>query len=371
MCRSSSIISFFAVVGCVAVAFTLGACNRGSEEIKVYRLAKAPLESPSDDDQTSGPAMGGMGPMQSTNAPVPSGFAQPSSTAAPPNWEPQTLSQMRQASFLVHGENGAVADISFVTLGPAAGNVLENVNRWLGQLAQPPVTAEKLASTTQKLSTPGGDVDIVDITGKPENGDPNKDGRIVAGIAVDQDKTAFYKMRGNAALVEKEKVHFLKWVISLRDNGSRKATPDMAAPLVADTGKPDIKWDVPSGWSPAPPSAMRYASFAAKGGNAGQVDISVVTFPGDGGGDLENINRWRQQIGLGGVDAPAASSFTTSIKNATAPFSAVDFAGANSRLVAAWARHDGRTWFIKMTGPTAAVEEQKPNFQKFIESVRF
>ena len=53
---------------------------------------------------------------------------------------------MRQASFLVHGDNGAVADISFVVLGPAAGNVLDNVNRWLGQLAQPPVTEEKLKS---------------------------------------------------------------------------------------------------------------------------------------------------------------------------------------------------------------------------------
>ena len=43
---------------------------------------------------------------------------------------------MRQASFLVHGDNGAVADISFVSLGPAAGNVLDNVNRWLGQLGR-------------------------------------------------------------------------------------------------------------------------------------------------------------------------------------------------------------------------------------------
>ena len=35
----------------------------------------------------------------------------------PPNWEPQAFSQMRQASYLVHGENGAIADISFVRLG--------------------------------------------------------------------------------------------------------------------------------------------------------------------------------------------------------------------------------------------------------------
>ena len=34
------------------------------------------------------------------------------------------------------------------------------------------------------------------------------------------------------------------------------------------------------------------------GSNNQDVDISVTTFPGDVGGELMNINRWRQQIGL-------------------------------------------------------------------------
>src|SRR5205823_1221107 len=134
-----------------------------------YRVAKAPLENP---------------PMP--EAPMPTNASSPSalSTAAPaamvpPNWEAQPLSQMRQASFLVHGENAAVADISFVVLGPAAGNLLDNVNRWLGQLAQPPITDEKLKSLVQPLPTARGDVAVVDLSGQPENGDANKDGRIV------------------------------------------------------------------------------------------------------------------------------------------------------------------------------------------------
>ncbi len=78
---------------------------------------------------------------------MPGGLAPTAETAVttPPNWEPQPLSQMRQASFLVKGDNGAIADISFVSLGAAAGNVLDNVNRWLDQLGQPPITEQKLA----------------------------------------------------------------------------------------------------------------------------------------------------------------------------------------------------------------------------------
>ena len=126
--------------------FLLAGCERRDEQIKVYRLIKPTGEStPMEKDAIA-----------STNAPVKSTIERvPSATsnvATPPNWEPQPLSQMRQASFLVHGENGAVADISFVRLGPAAGNVLDNVNRWLGQLAQPPITADKLAEHDSKTA---------------------------------------------------------------------------------------------------------------------------------------------------------------------------------------------------------------------------
>src|SRR6478672_10420121 len=110
------------------ISILLGACDRKSE-IKVYRIAKAPLEEPAASQGDSMP----------TNAPspmLPAGMAPMSagaSTAVPPNWERQPPSQMRQASFLVKGPKGEGVDISLVTLGSSASNVLDNVNRWLGQ----------------------------------------------------------------------------------------------------------------------------------------------------------------------------------------------------------------------------------------------
>ena len=342
---------------------SLFGCDRSDQQIKVYRVAKAPLDAtPSADADAAMP----------TNASSPSSLpatALPPSTAAtiPPNWEPQPLSQMRQASFLVHGENGAVADISFVTLGPAAGNLLDNVNRWLSQLGQPPITADQLAGTLEQLHTARGDVAIVDLTGKPENGDATKDGRIIGAIASEEGKTAFFKMRGNPALVGAEKANFLKWVSSVRD----AAVTANSASSDKTSEKPQIKWDVPQGWSPAPASAMRYASFTAAGDSGDKIDISVVTFPGDGGSDAENINRWRQQIGLPAADASKLTSAIAPVKSGDADFSSIDMTGANSRVLAAWARRDGRTWFFKLTGPNAAVEKEKPKFVKFLQSVRF
>lgn len=149
-------------------------------------------------------------------------------------------------------------------------------------------------------------------------------------------------------------------------NASSPAADAMAPPPSSD--KPQIQWDVPAEWSSAPASAMRYASFAAEK-NGEKVDISVVTFPGDGGSDADNVNRWRQQIGLG----PLASvdPIIVPVHAGDLHISTVDMAGASARVLAAWTRHDGRSWFFKLTGPSALVEEQKPKFAAFLQSIRF
>src|SRR5437763_7417929 len=155
------------LVICPAIfAVVLTGCERNSE-IKVYRVSKAPLEESASQQQDALPT--------NTAAPrMPGGLSPPAETAiaTPPNWEPQPPSQMRQASFLVKGDNGAVADISFVSLGTDAGSVLDNVNRWLEQLGQPPATEQKLGDVPQRLPPSLGDVLIVDLARLAKEADP-------------------------------------------------------------------------------------------------------------------------------------------------------------------------------------------------------
>ena len=347
------------------VAAVLVSCEKNSE-IKVYRVSKAPLEQSAPQQQDAMPT--------NTAAPrMPAGLPPAMKTAVttPPNWEPQPLSQMRQASFLVKGDNGAVADVSFVSLGSAAGNVLENVNRWLGQLGQPPITDQKLGEMAQRLHTSLGDVTIVDLAGLPDNADPARDGRIIAAMVTTANATLFFKMRGNADLSEAQKGDFIKWVAAVCNAQTQTGLPQMAAAPPQTTSAPPIKWTTPEGWTEVPPSSMRYASFSASAEEGGKIDISVVTFPGDGGSDADNINRWRGQMGLAPVDANAVTSQVAALKTEDMTFSTTDIAGDKMRTIAAWTRRDGRVWFFKATGPDAAVEKERPNFVKFIESVRF
>ena len=348
------------------VVAALAACDNKSE-IKVYRVSKAPLEEEGTPEQQ------GAMPANAPSPSMPGGMSAPifstASVPTPPNWQPQPLSQMRQASFLVKGEKGAVADISFVNLGASAGNVLENVNRWLSQLSQSPIDEEKLNQIAQRITTSIGEVTVVDLAGLPNGADPAKDGRIIAAMTTNGGSTLFFKIRGNAALTESQKSEFIKWVTAVCNSQGGNKSPQTAVSS-QDSSKPPIKWQTPAGWIEVPPSAMRYASFSA-GGNENKIDISVIMFPGDGGSDIDNVNRWRGQIGLPPMSESAVTSQLGTLKAGDATFATVDIAAPNARTLAAWVRRDARVWFFKATGPNAAVEKEKQNFVKFVQSVRF
>src|SRR5205823_224344 len=252
---------------CLGFSALLVSCGKNSE-IKVYRVSKAPLEQSAVQQQDAVPT--------NTAAPrMPGSLAPTAQTAVtiPPNWEPQPLSQMRQASFLVKGDNGAVADVSFVSLGSAAGNVLENVNRWLGQLGQPSINEQKLGEMAQRLHTSLGDVTIVDLAGLPDNADAARDGRIIAAMVTTANATLFFKMRGNADLSEAQKGDFIKWVAAVCDTQTQTEPSQVAAAQPQTTNAPPIKWKKPETWTEVPPSSMRYASFSASSEDGGKIDI--------------------------------------------------------------------------------------------------
>jgi hypothetical protein len=115
---------------------------------------------------------------------------------------------------------------------------------------------------------------------------------------------------------------------------------------------------------------MRYASFSAEK-NGEKADISVVTFPGDGGSDVDNVNRWRQQIGLPAVGEELLKPMIAVVNAGNAQIDTIDMSGPSARVIAGWTRQNGHAWFFKMTGPSELIEEQKPKFMTFLQSIRF
>ena len=139
----------------------------------------------------------------------------------------------------------------------------------------------------------------------------------------------------------------------------------------ASSGEGKPQWEVPSDWKSVPASAMRYASYSVPGATGEVADLSIVTLPGEAGTDLDNVNRWRGQIGLPPIDEVALQSLVVSVKGKNGEFKVADLPGPTGRTLAAWIRLDGHTWFFKLNGPTQTVGAAKDKFARFLQSVQF
>jgi hypothetical protein len=174
---------------------------------------------------------------------------------------------------------------------------------------------------------------------------------------------------------------FLTFLVSVTACGRNDITvqrvPKDADVAMAPAGAPAAgarpEWTVPEGWTEAPSSGMRVASFRVATSSE-PIDVSVVPLGGDAGGDLANVNRWRGQLGLPPVDEAGLATFARREKLGPHRALVVEFASNDAspkRLLAAIVADGGTTWFFKATGPDADVRRLRPHFLDFVRSVRF
>jgi hypothetical protein len=156
-----------------------------------------------------------------------------------------------------------------------------------------------------------------------------------------------------------------------KDSGSaRPAAPaDMstAAAQVPPARDQALVWTAPAQWTPKKPSSMRKGSYDVTGPE-GTADLSITAFPGDVGGDLANVNRWRGQLEL-----PPVPDLTGALQPIDANglrFLVFDGANSGTRMLGAIVPREGETWFFKLTGPDALVAREKPAFLDFLKTVK-
>lgn len=148
-------------------------------------------------------------------------------------------------------------------------------------------------------------------------------------------------------------------------------TPMPANPaLVAQTsgiGQPTFP-KPPTNWTAQDPGAMRKGSWKVNV-NGATAELAVTAFPGDVGGRMANINRWRSQLGLppGNAEMYDAIALVNVGESRGEIIRIQSTDGARSTL-AVTVQKNGVSWFLKLTGETKAVDATTQDLMTFLAS---
>lgn len=299
---------------------------------------------------------------------------------APAAWKAKPGSAMRKGSYSIGADGGPVADLAITAFPGDVGGDLANVNRWLGQLGRPPIAAAELAGVLAPLAGAGVAMQVVDLAG----GTPEAPLRMLGAIVPHQGATWFFKLTGPDAVVAPEKAAFLEFLKTVKVSAQAPAAPvataaapaappaDMAGTPVVSASGPGLKWTAPAGWQEKPGAGMRKATFTIPGANGATAELAVTAFPGDVGGDLANLNRWRGQLSLPPVTEAEFAGAVTRLRVNGLMVTLADITGGGDnpqRLLGAMVPHAGATWFFKLTGPAALVAAEKPAFLSFVQTL--
>jgi hypothetical protein len=147
---------------------------------------------------------------------------------------------------------------------------------------------------------------------------------------------------------------------------------DLANTAVATASGAPLAWTPPAAWTAKPAGAMRKGSYTVKG-DEGEADFAITAFPGDVGGDLANLNRWRGQLSLPPLNQSDFAAATQHVDHNGLHMTVVDILGTGDkpqRILGAMIPHGGATWFFKLTGPAALVAREKPAFTAFLATIK-
>ena len=278
----------------------------------------------------------------------------------PKDWKETGPGQMNVASFSIQDADGKEAQVTITPLAQLAGRDAEIVNMWREQVGLEALSREEAAKQFQAVDVGGEKGNLFQIEGKTQGS--SGPARIVTAMVHRPDASWFYKLAGDAALVEAQKPAFVAFLKSIRikDAAPAGTTDPDAAP------KPN--WTVPGEWKELPAGQMQVAKFAVPPRGSAKAEVFVSVFPGDTGGTLANVNRWRKQIGLPEAQDGELAAMVSPLDPSQVDAILVDMTNNNRRLLGAIVPRDGRYWFYKLLGDAEAVAPEKEAFVAFAKS---
>jgi hypothetical protein len=278
----------------------------------------------------------------------------------PDGWTAEKGNRIRFATLKVES-SGEPLECSVIPLPadkPAADDyVLANVNRWCGEMGIKDKTREEVFAAeqprqaeVQQFDAAGTKVTLVNLIGRmqPKSMGGAPFAPFAQGRRPDDEAGELPPAR-------------------TKENAATKSTRGEKA---AKNNLPP--WTLPLNWQPTAFGQFQLAAFAASDGTK-SVKISVSVAGGD---VLANVNRWRGQLQLkewsSDEFSKAANAEKLSVDGIEATYVVLvgdDMEGNPACTLGVIVPRGEQSWFFKLTGDVELGQREKPNFEKFVQSV--
>jgi hypothetical protein len=243
----------------------------------------------------------------------------------------------------------------------SSGTLLDNVNRWRGQLQLPPIDERTLAETVEESKAGEAKMWIVDLRGKASGGG------MTAPFA------------GGAGAPSRPTSPAERQTLGL---------PADHPPVAADGGPVNaadavpFKFTVPESWQPHPATGMRRLAFIVEDGQR-RAEVTVIDLMASApsiADPLQNINRWRMEIGMAPTTKDQLDRLAREIKVDNKPTNYIELipdpaeaaeSQAKQATIAAAVPAGNMIWFFKMRGDRDLVVAERDKFKSFLDSIRF
>lgn len=313
------------------LSLALLSCSK-EKEIPTFRIASAETKT--------------------TEAPPQNRQPRPLRWIPPETWEEETPGEFQIALYRI--APGITASVS--RFPGDAGGMPANVNRWREQVGMAP------------SPDPGGEAIAL------EEGDSQArwfelkgvERSILAAIIPVDGETWFFKLDSSTPALETVRPGFMELLKSVEIGSA--AGPDT----------PAMDLHPPYGWEKQEGHPMRFASYRipASGPNGIDGDVSVISLPGEGGTNLENVNLWRAQLRLPPLEKEDDPALGETTPSPAGPITLLHMASAepifsgdrHGAISAAILRTGDATWFFKITGETEMVTTHRPRFVDFVRT---
>jgi len=288
----------------------------------------------------------------------------------PEGWLGAGASDMLAGRIHIPGPAGMAAKVAVMPFKRM--NELDFLNVLRASMQMEPVGPDALPGMVESVQIGDTQGQLFDITKDAAESSMPNDSHVVVAMLPRGDTSWFFKLGGDAALVEANRDKFVTFLKSVTFQAASLPETTSTAPA----SSPDLpQWTVPDHWQQVAATTMLLAKFQLSGNEGATAEVTVSSFPGDVGGLLANINRWRGQVGLGPITDQDLAKTVTPLDTPEGPASVVDVTGPGAegdetRLVGVIHPYAGKTWFYKMMGDAGVAGAEKEAFLEFVKSVR-